>query len=85
MLFFDAALGFLNQSGLDRFDAYPHSLNLAGGEAHLDTLDIWAEFACRGFGDVRTDAAALLGLSLAVNFAARGGSFTGNCTNFSHD
>ena len=85
ILFFDAALGFLNQSRLDRFDAYPHALNLAGGEAYFDSLNVGTEFACRGFGDMRTDTAAFLRLSLAVNSTACGGAFTGNCANSSHD
>jgi len=85
MLFFNAALGFLYQSGLDRFDAYPHALNLPGGQAYFNALNVGTEFACRGFSDMRSDTAAFLGLSLAVNSTACGGAFTGNCANSSHD
>ena len=80
-----SGLGFFDETSLDRFDAYPHALYLAGGESYLDTLNIGTEFACRSFRDMRSDAAALLGLSLAVNSAARCRAFTGNCTNSSHD
>lgn len=78
-------LGFFDQTGFDGLDAYPHALHLAGREAYFDSLYIRAEFAGRGFGHVRANSATLLGLSLAVNSASRGGTFSGNCANSSHD
>src|SRR5882757_3253618 len=77
--------GFLDQAGLDGLDRDPEALGAAVGQLDADPLEIRAEFALRDAGHVRADAAALLGLALAVDDRALDGAATGDCTDSSHD
>lgn len=58
---------------------------MTGREANFDTLQIRTELAFSCLGYVRTDTAALLALTLAVDYAAGCRSFTCDCANSSHD
>ena len=77
--------GLLHEAGLDGLDRDPHALGAAVGELDLDPLQVRAEQAGRHAGDVRADAAALLGLTLAVDDRALDGTATGDCTDSGHD
>lgn len=78
-------LGFLNQACFDRFYADPQAFYLTRREAHFDALQIRTELALSGFCYVRTDATALLALTLTVDDAAGCRSFTCDCANSCHD
>ena len=58
---------------------------MTGREANFDTLQIRTELASSCLGYVRTDTAALLALTLAVDYAAGCRSFTCDCANSCHD
>ena len=78
-------LGLLDEAGLDGLDRDPKALRAAVRQLDADPLQIRTEFALRDAGHVRADAAALLGLTLAVDDRALDGTATGDCTDSGHD
>ena len=78
-------LGLLDEAGLDGLDRDPHALRAAIGEFDLDPLQVRTELAGSQAGNVRADAAALLGLTLTVDDLAHGRAFSGDCANSCHD
>ena len=78
------SLGLLNQACFDRLDGDQHALRAAIWQLHANALKIWAEFALRDARHVRADAAALLGLTLAIDDRSFDGTATGDCTNSGH-
>jgi hypothetical protein len=78
------SLRLLHQTGLDGLHRYPDALRAAVGELDADPLEVRAKLAFRDAGHVRADAAALLGLTLAVDDAALNGTTTGDYADFSH-
>lgn len=77
-------LGFLDQPGLDRLDRNEHALRAAVRQLHANALKIRAKLALRDAGHVSPDAAALFGLTLAVDDRAFDRTPTGDCTNSGH-
>jgi len=75
----------LDEAGLDGLDRNPHALRAAVGELDLDPLQVRTELAGSQAGNVRADAAALLGLTLTVDDLAHGRAFSGDCANSCHD
>ena len=78
-------LYFLDQTSLDRLDGDPDAFRAAIGRPNADALKIGAEFALRDAGHVRSDATALLRLTLAIDDRALDGTATGDCTDSGHD
>ena len=77
--------GLLDEAGLDGLDRHPHALRAAIGGLDPNALQVRAEFALGDAGHVRTDAAALLRLTLAIDDRALDGTATGDCTDSGHD
>ena len=77
-------LSLYDFASFDRFGRYPHLLYLTGGQENADVLKVRAEGALHSFGDVCTNAAALLALTFAVDPAAGDGALAGDCTNSCH-
>ena len=80
----ESNLGLLDQAGFDRLDGDQHALGSAIGQLHADALKVRAELTLRDASHVRADAAALLGLTLAVDDRAFDRTTTGDCTDSSH-
>ncbi len=74
----ETVLDLLDETGLDGLHGDKHALDGAAGELHADALEVGFEGAGSLLGDVRADAAALLGLTLTVNDGTLGGAFAGD-------
>ena len=73
-----------DQASLDRLDRNPDPLRAAVGSLDADTLQVGTELTLGDARHVRTDAAALLGLTLTIDDRALDGAATGDCTNSGH-
>lgn len=76
--------GFFDESGFEGLDRNEDAFGAAVFGFDADALEVGAEFAFGGLGDVRPDAAAFFGLTFAVNDGALDGAFAGDCTNSCH-
>ena len=77
--------GLLHQTGFDRLDGYQNAFGPSVGQFHANALQIGTKFSLGDASHVRADAAALLGLALAVDDRAFDRTTTGDCTDSSHD
>ena len=76
--------GFLDFTSLNCLGRNQHALHLTAGKADLDLLEIGLEPTAGDGGDVRTDAAAFLRLTLPVDDAPDVGAFARDCADASH-
>ena len=76
--------GFLNQACFDCLDRNVHAFRAAVRQLYANALKVWAKLALRDAGHVSPNAAALLGLTLAVDDRAFDRTPTGDCTNSGH-
>jgi hypothetical protein len=77
-------LNLLHEAGLDGLDRNPNALDRAVGQLDPDALEIRTEFPLRDLRHVRTDAAALLRDTFAVNDTALNGTPASDYTNSGH-
>ena len=78
-------LCLFDEAGFDGLNANVHPLYLTGWQANFDALQIGAKLAFRSLGNVRTDTATLLGLTLTVDDAAGCRTLACYCANLGHD
>ena len=69
-------------ASLEHTSRNPHALDLTAGENHAHALKIGDKFALGDFDNVRADAATLLGLTFADDFAAGDGTLAGDKADF---
>ena len=74
-----------DEAGLEGLDRDEHALGAAVGGLDAHALQVGAELTLRDASHVRTDAAALLALTFAVDGAAFDGALAGDCTDSGHD